>query len=302
MKKIAAVVVTYNREKELLKNIEMLIKQKKSFDRIYIINNNSSDNTKETVSSLNIENLKLINLEDNIGGAGGFYTGTKIAFDDGFDYIVLMDDDGRPNDENTIDYLYNYALKCPIDKIMINSLVFENENLLSFKLDDGISSVKEAHEKSKDGIIINKITPFNGTLISKELIDEIGYPNASFFIKGDETDYTNRAKDAGAFIATVVNSFYFHPSMKKNNIKRLFFTFENNLEAPWKEYYRARNYTFMRGKKNKKSIRNRMIKSFLLHDEDYRMRNKMIKRGYKDGLAKKMGKIVEPGQKVYEGK
>lgn len=298
MEKIAAVIVTFNRINELLKNINMLLKQKKNIDMIYVINNNSSDDTVVKINELKNDKIKLINLNENIGGAGGFFTGLKNAYDDGYDFIVLMDDDGRPYDDNTIDVLYKYAINHKDEKLMINSLVFDN-SILSFGLAENITTFDDAQKKSINGIIENKINPFNGTLVNSKLVSEIGFPNADFFIKGDESDYTNRAKSVGAHIVTLVESLYYHPALKKERFKRFFFSFENNFEAPWKEYYRSRNYTYMFGKKFKKFVFRRLIKNFIFHDKDYKKRANMIKYGYKDGLAKKLGKIVEPGQTKY---
>ena len=44
----------------------------------------------------NNDTFTLITLPENMGGAGGFHEGIKYAFEQGFDYIWLMDDDGVP--------------------------------------------------------------------------------------------------------------------------------------------------------------------------------------------------------------
>ena len=46
---VASVTVTYNRLEKLKKNIECLLKQSKQLDAIYIIDNASTDGTKEYV-------------------------------------------------------------------------------------------------------------------------------------------------------------------------------------------------------------------------------------------------------------
>lgn len=71
--------------------------------------------------------------------------------------------------------------------------------LLSFKIDQ-MYSVEEAITAARAGIIEGAANPFNGTLISKELVDAIGYPNPDFFIKGDEVNYKQRAFDAGPML------------------------------------------------------------------------------------------------------
>lgn len=45
MNSVAAVVVTYNRLEELKKNIDMLQRQTRTLDAIYVIDNASTDDT-----------------------------------------------------------------------------------------------------------------------------------------------------------------------------------------------------------------------------------------------------------------
>ena len=54
--------------------------------------------------------------------------------------------------------------------------------------------------------------PFNGTLVNNVLVEKIGFPNEKFFIRFDEIDYYRRSLRANAFVATVVDSIYYHPS------------------------------------------------------------------------------------------
>lgn len=104
-----------------------------------------------------------------------------------------MDDDGVAADEHTFELLFHVAQKLyqQNKKLFVNTLVQQGE-LLSFKIDQ-IYSVEEALVAAKDGILEGAANPFNGTLVSRELVDAIGYPNPDFFIKGDEVNYKQRA-------------------------------------------------------------------------------------------------------------
>ena len=303
--KVAGVVVTFNRKEELTLNIEAILKQTRVVDKYYIIDNHGTDKTKEYLEKkglLNNEVLEYIYLDENIGGAGGFYTGLKRAYDDGFDFICLMDDDGRPDNNKMMENLLNAAQELYIKnkKIMINSLVYSsNKNTLSFGLTGGIKTLKDAKEKAnKKGYINNTINPFNGTLVSKELVKEIGFPNKDFFIKGDEFDYQRRAAKAGAEICTVCNSLYFHPELKKIEARFLYKKFYGSTESPWKEYYRARNYTYMysRDKEYMKYIKQN-IKQIIMAIK-YNPKKidtiKMILKGWKDGKKGLLGARVKP--------
>lgn len=246
-----AVIVTYNRKELLARNIDMLLKQTKQFDRIYIIDNCSTDGTYEYLNTKGWISNSLffyIRSEVNIGGAGGFYMGSKAAFDDGADWVVLMDDDGVAEDENTFSILFNvandlYNKNKGNKKLFVNSLV-QQDSMLSFKIDD-IYTVDDALKIAKNGLIEGAANPFNGTLVSRELIAEIGYPNKDFFIKGDEVNYKHRALEAGAYVCTVVDSRYNHP--RPETLERKIFGVKMPfcVEAPWKEYYTARNFTWM---------------------------------------------------------
>ena len=68
-------------------------------------------------------------------------------------------------------------------------------------------------KKGDNDLIVNQINPFIGTLISAKLVEKIGYPNGQLFIRGDESDYRKLAEHAGAYIAAVLNSKYYHHSM-----------------------------------------------------------------------------------------
>ena len=53
-------------------------------------------------------------------------------------------------------------------------------------------------------LIADVVIPFNGVLVTRELVERIGLPREEFFIWGDDVEYLWRARAAGARIATVV--------------------------------------------------------------------------------------------------
>ena len=302
---VAAVIVTYNRKELLGENIRMLLKQTRLFDRIFIVDNCSTDGTAEYLEENGWKNNKqfvYIKTESNIGGAGGFYTGTRAAFEYGADWIVLMDDDGRMNDEFTLEYLLkvaeklyqqNYANK----KLFINALVQQGE-MLSFKMGTKYT-VQQAIEASIDGILEGEANPFNGTLVSRELVEEIGYPNGDFFIKGDEVDYKQRALDAGGYIATVVEARYLHPRPETQERIVLGKKVPFFVEAPWKEYYAARNFTHMYKEKGwYKAIAFELILVKVLAIFTMKCKKirtlKMLFKGVLDGWKGNLGVKVKP--------
>lgn len=304
MKKIAGVVVTYNRKDELIKNLEMLKLQSRRLDALYIIDNCSTDGTDELFDNNNENNSVIyVKLLENTGGAGGFYEGVRRAYEDGNDYIVLMDDDGRPADETTIENLERKAdeLYRTNTKLMLNSVVIydKNKSLLSFEIGD-MKSIEDINRNSIDGVLYDYINPFNGTLISKEVVKEIGYPNKEFFIRGDEVDYQNRAKRVGVTIATIIDSIYFHPTPKRVPVKWRGRTISAEVCSPWKSYYLMRNYIF-RIKRDEgiiQAIKEAVFQRYctIKASSDGYKNIPLMRKGFIDGVLGRLGKRVEPGQ------
>lgn len=306
--KVAAVVVTFNRKEDLLKNVRGILAQKLPVDKFYIVDNHSTDGTELLLKEENIIDnpiIKYIYLNENIGGAGGFYTGLKAAYDDGAQYICLMDDDGRPADDNMMKELITKADKIhSMHKLfMLNSLVlgFDGVNL-AFGLSKKIQTKQEAFDAMDDNhLIVGKINSFNGTLVSRELIDKIGFVNKDFFIKGDEIDYCSRARAVGAYMATVCDSLYMHPTPAKCYARILWKEYIAITDAPWKEYYLSRNYTYMYKKAGK--IRTSVI--VMIQNIIWAIKLnpqklstiKMIIKGWYDGMKGNLGISVKPGQK-----
>ena len=98
-KTIVAVVVTYNRKELLMENINAILSQDLLVDNIVLIDNNSTDGTRELLMEKGILfNKRIIykRLEHNLGGAGGFYEGIKESMKLKPDWVWIMDDDTIP--------------------------------------------------------------------------------------------------------------------------------------------------------------------------------------------------------------
>lgn len=227
MEKVIAVVVTYNRQKLLSECITALRNQTRHIDKILVINNGSTDNTENWLTKQS--DIKFFN-QKNIGSGGGFNTGIKLAYEMGYDWIWLMDDDGFPkNDalekllEDNVDEKLCLRNCAVINKEDRNSFVWKTGHYA------GLNEVKEQ-------IIHNFAHPFNGTLLHKAIIKKVGLPKKELFIWGDETEYYHRiiTKHKIPFY-TKANSIHYHPASA--------YSYKNDWDytSNWKMYYYVRN-------------------------------------------------------------
>ncbi|WP_386693500.1 glycosyltransferase family 2 protein [Lonepinella sp. MS14435] len=246
-KSICAVVVTYNRKQQLLACLNALKKQSYTLAHIVVVNNASQDGTEDFLIEhnwTNNENFTLLNLTENLGGAGGFYTGIEFAYQQKFDYIWLMDDDGMPT-EHCLSGLCQYLS----DDIYIGPLVLDIDEpqLLTFTLrlprrKTVLSTISDVEKQTKNGIIPNIVMPFNGILFSRHLVEQIGLPKKEYFIWGDDMEYTWRAAKFGFKIFTVTNATFYHPREKTLGTPMFFNLLKfNDTESALKLYCMCRN-------------------------------------------------------------
>jgi len=69
----------------------------------------------------------------------------------------------------------------------------------------------EVRAAARDGLVRDVVIPFNGVLVTRELVGRIGLVREEFFIWGDDHEYRLRAERAGARTATVVDARVRHP-------------------------------------------------------------------------------------------
>lgn len=293
---IAAVIVTYNRKQLLMENLDSLIMQTYQLDSIIIIDNASTDGTENILREKGyFERLPLdyIVMDHNSGGAGGFSYGVEYAYKKGFDFIVLMDDDGRSYDCSTMENLCEKAKEIYLSKnklLMLNSLVTYDGKNLSFGF--GYTDEEITRAKKNNEVLMDSINPFNCTLVSKELVDQIGVPRADFFISCDEREYNNRAKMSNAFIATVAKSAYLHPQAR-DTVVYVGEKYYEIFPTPFKEYYYTRNRICI--EKNMKNIvhifMERMYVITKLEDQKAKRYCHCVKAVF-DAVFNRMGKRI----------
>ena len=215
--RVVAVVVTYNRSGLLQQCLEAVLGQTRPPDAVVVVDNASTDRTSEVLEAY-ADRVVRIRMRFNVGGAGGFHRGMRWAFENGADWLWLMDDDGIPAlDGLEVMLQPAYAGTLSLMNPVVVSL--DDAEDLSFGIGvDGIQtrSVPFIWSALKGGDVLPKqINPFNGTMLSRDLVARIGFPRREMFIWGDEVDYTNRVAAAGLPLGTVLRSVHRHPGGSK---------------------------------------------------------------------------------------
>lgn len=267
--RVCAVVVTYNRKELLTRTLNALLNQTKPLDMILIIDNASNDGTNEILSNegyLDKENISYYKLEENTGGAGGFYNGIKLAYEQNYDWVWLMDDDGYPADDSCLEALLVASESFDVFGPLVLSDEKTNETSFPFGIRDhaGIVTSKDeairlSNTTAKFSYILDVLCPFNGILISKNVIEKVGFPDSRLFIWGDEINYWMRCEKLRFRIATITSSYFLHPKAHNNSVKTMFGKkYFNDAPSPLKLYCYCRNHIY----NVKKMKSNKLILTF----------------------------------------
>lgn len=187
MNKVAAIVVTYNRKQLLIQCLEKLKKQTASLD-ILIIDNNSTDGTCDLFESLE-DDLYYFNTGSNLGGAGGFNYGMKKAYDMGYEYFWLMDDDTMP-EENALEELLNADKELKTYGFLSSIAEWSDGSLCNMNIQRTSLMKKELDRHKKYNQVI--MATFVSFFVKRSMIEEFGYPISDFIIWSDDLEYSRR--------------------------------------------------------------------------------------------------------------
>lgn len=254
------VIVTYNRLALLKECLSFANDQLVKYEKIIVINNNSSDGTADYLDGLN--NIQVVHMSENIGGAGGFCEGMRRAYETDCDWITVIDDDAML-DKEYLKNISSFVESNPEVKAVSGHVFTNNKTSLGFARRLVVNSYGEAisfcvpiSEYKNDYFWCDEVT-FCGLTFSKKLIDKIGYPNDRFFIYYDDTEYSHRIRECTQ-IACITNACINHKVNK-------------SIPSDWKQYYSVRNELYMI--KKHFGVRAAIIKTLELEKKVYEFLN-----------------------------
>lgn len=189
--KVIAVIVTYNRKELLKESIEALINQKYENCNILVIDNNSTDGTKDYIKKF-IEEEKIMyeNTGENLGGAGGFAYGIKKACSIGCDYVWIMDDDCMVHEDTLEEFMKADEKLNGQYGFLSSKVLWKNKKICKMNIQRRtlLKNVRD-FEKNIQPIAM---ASFVSLLIKAPIIKELGLPIKEFFIWTDDWEYTRR--------------------------------------------------------------------------------------------------------------
>jgi rhamnopyranosyl-N-acetylglucosaminyl-diphospho-decaprenol beta-1,3/1,4-galactofuranosyltransferase len=298
---VAATVVTFNRKAQLEECLEALLAQTTSLDEIIVVDNASIDGTDLMITS-KFPQVTYFRLKENIGGAGGYHEGIKLAYEKGFDWIWLMDDDAIPAIDALEQLIRSDLFQQDDVCVLTSALLYPDGRIWTFyrrifnsKKIDEIPVGIEYYNREYFEV---DAASFMGMLVSRYVIKLIGFPEKDFFIDYDDLEYCFRIRDIKGRIFTIPKSKIIH-----NDLKVIDPNFRDNYLS-WRYYYQNRNKLYTYRKYLDLGIKY-YVKLFfgtvvtqawvLLRTHERRLASsRILWFSLMDGLRGKLGKVIEP--------
>ncbi len=210
-KKIAVVIVTFNGEIWLKKNLNSLLNSNYPID-IIIVDNASTDKTISTIKEFST--IELIQSKENLGFGKANTIGIDFALKKGADAVLLLNQDT---------WIYENTISSLVEAL------FENSNLgivspLHYSadektFDENFNTYFNRFEKEEDTESIRIVSFINAAawLVSKDCFTKTGYFDPIFSHYGEDRNFCERVKYHGFKIGVVKNSAICHDRIVKLN-------------------------------------------------------------------------------------
>lgn len=305
--RVVAVTVTFNRVNTLKKTLLALEGQTYPLEKIIVVDNCSSEENKNKLLALTKgrENIEILWMSDNLGGAGGFENGMRHAREVYHpDWYWIMDDDAYPKSD-TLEKLLRHSnldnLGCLAPLIWgvdwQQYQLYHHKRIRRFHT---IDEAKFADVEEMQAVETIDADAFVGPLFPGQVVEDVGFPDGGMFIYGDDTEYTTRINQKYK-IYLIKDAVIDHNDPPVSNAGF-------SPKTYWKLYYTIRNKLLVAMKYNRGV--GRIIAAGLLLGGalwqiayslvrkglgKYRfLRIRLILRAFSDGVRGKSGKTLDP--------
>lgn len=184
-----AIVVTFNRLDCLKACLEAVRRQSRPVDHILVVDNSSSDGTREWLA---LQSDVEVILQGNVGNAGGQASGIARAMALGYDWMWCMDDDVAP-----LPQALSVQLEAGKKHDFINSYKQRNGARMFLYNWFNPRTVRKTGRPVVGDLQPVNFGHFEGLLVSRKVVERIGLPDTRTFVWGEDIIYGFLAHHAG---------------------------------------------------------------------------------------------------------
>ena len=310
--RIFAVLVTFNRPRELRQTVDRMAGQTRSPDLLVIIDNGGASDVDPVLNGYRNQGFEAhcITPGENLGPAGGFAIGMEfvLTMANDEDWIMLLDDDDPPFFEDAVE----------------NAARFAQESLASDTNTGGVGIsggrfnrrtgrvVRIGDAQIHGPVRVDHITGGGLPMYRVEVVREVGVYLRNLFFGFEELEYGLRLTDRGYVLYADGQQWQIRKAVKRSqgllppeheSEKRASRGSLGVATASWRRYYSLRNliYILRRIDKGTTAVGVALIRGFLkpllnlpFHPGGAWDNLRLNRRAIRDGWSGRMGRTVEP--------
>jgi len=218
LKKVGIVICNYNRAQDVCNCIQSVTESLYTDYQIYVVDNASTDGSREAIRQMFGDTVELIVNPANLGGSGGFNAGLRRAYEQGHTYLWCLDNDVLV-DENALGALVDF-LDEHHDCGMAGSRVDHMEDPdhvqqygINIYFEDFRVEAKYlgyAEDGTLPKVVYSDAVAACSVLVRSSMIPLIGFLPEENFLYWDDTEWGWRCNLAGFRVASVGASIVLH--------------------------------------------------------------------------------------------
>jgi rhamnopyranosyl-N-acetylglucosaminyl-diphospho-decaprenol beta-1,3/1,4-galactofuranosyltransferase len=192
--RVVAVIVTYNRRELLLEALAAVQGQHHPPAAVIVVDNASTDGTAAAVRA-GFPAVRLAELDQNYGGAGGFAYGMAQALGAGADLIWVMDDDTIPEPGALAALLAareGYPGRAPAIVASAVRWTDGRPHPMNTPRAKPMAAAAERSAAAECGCVPIRSASFVSVLVDAAECESRGLPRADFFLWNDDFEFTTR--------------------------------------------------------------------------------------------------------------
>lgn len=284
MNRYAGCVILYSASNEVVKNMKSYIKD---IDCLYVINNDEKENKVIAEYCKSSDKIKYSNLKKNYGLAYALNYSCYLAIEDGFDYILTMDQDSIFK-EGSVTVLKDYVENSQEEFAIVGSNAYamyfdRNANM------EKLSFVEIQKDTMYDWIMTS------GSLMNLKAFSKTEGFDSDMFIAHVDIDIGIQFRKLGYRIIKLKDAVLYQHFGNSVPKKLLFWTVHPSFDSPVRMYYLFRNQAYLKNKfpKEKNMIHIKLYKyafKILLFENKKIQKLVMAIKGNIDGHRCHMGK------------
>ena len=217
---IAVIICNYNGGEDTVKCIDAVIKSEDIQCDIYVVDNASTDGSAERIGRQFKETVIVVQNAENLGGSGGFGRGLRMAVEQGYPYIMMLDNDAYV-DTDTIKKLYRYLKENPGvgivgAKIMMSDdpqRIMDYAKIIDFKRFTDTS--KWCGQLDSEEACVPRECDFaaaTAAMVRREVLLKCGGMDEAHFIYYDDIELGYRIKISGYKVVSLGSAKAWHKS------------------------------------------------------------------------------------------